>query len=170
MGICLAWVAPAAVLVIAGSVLSAPTSDAVTPVPGTGAVPLRAESTEQNLTPLCFMLPLFTSPPPIEPDDNTISSPYAVVAAHGMMLAAKHINNLDCSVLGPGCSELLRTGGEGSGRISIQPLVENYNSDDPRGAPRAVQACAGTEAELFLGLFSSQESTQVATFVGGLGT
>jgi hypothetical protein len=90
-----------------------------------------------------------------------------------MLLAAKHINNGDCSVLGPDCAALLATGSYGNkshGRLQIQPLLQNVNIFDPQAIPKAVQACtAATDAEILVGPLLSEQATQVASFIGGLG-
>jgi hypothetical protein len=140
---------------------------AVFPISAT-TVPLVHQPAE-NTVPLCFMLPLLIPSPLPANDHGASTNPVGVVVAYGMMLAAQHINDLDCSVLGPGCTALLKTGGDGLGQVAIQPLIVNYDGSDSRGAPRAVQACTGTDAEFLLGAFSSEHSTQVSTFIGGLG-
>jgi hypothetical protein len=125
------------------------------------------EQTQQYVASLCLMLPLFA--PPLQPGGDISASPFGVLPAHGMLLAAKHINRGDCSVLGPGCSNLLATDGSSGRRLSVRPLLQNHNYQDPQGAPRVVQACTGTDAEVLIGPFVSEEATKVASFIGGLG-
>jgi hypothetical protein len=96
--------------------------------------------------------------------------------ARGLLLAVRHINSADCTVLGPDCDTFLALpdyddySASNGQRIRLRPLLYNLQDNMQQSAPPLVQACATTEAQVIAGAFTSSQASLVASFVGGLGT
>lgn len=116
--------------------------------------------------PVCLMVPLL-GPPPAE--GSAIPNPSGLHLLRGLLRAVHHVNSADCSVLGEGCSELLHYGASGR-RLRLRPYLFNIESGVPQSAPKSALSCAATDAEVIVGPLTSEESSTIASFVGGLGT
>jgi hypothetical protein len=118
--------------------------------------------------PVCLMVPLFGAPS----DDGMPPAlfPSGIHMARGLLLGVRHVNALDCSVLGSGCSSALLDGSADGRRLRLLPLLYNLEDGLPQSAPPLVQACAATEAQVIAGVITSSQASLVASFVGGLGT
>eukprot|EP00873_Tetraselmis_striata_P011763 jgi/Tetstr1/432027/TSEL_021501.t1 len=115
--------------------------------------------------PVCLMVPLL-GPPPAE--GSAIPNPSGLHLLRGLLRAVHHVNSADCSVLGEGCSELLHYGASGR-RLRLRPYLFNIESGVPQSAPKSALSCAATDAEVIVGPLTSEESSTIASFVGGLG-
>ena len=118
--------------------------------------------------PICIMMPLVHISE-IDGIPSGLPSPPAFVRWTNIaLIATKHVNELNCAVLGPGCEELLSAGGE----VQIQ-LSEIYfadlHSSSAVNSPRAAQTCLATDAQVFVGSTSSEQSSLIAAFISGLG-
>ena len=117
--------------------------------------------------PICIMTPLVQlseaggSP-------ASFSSPSFVQRTKAALLAVKHVNERNCAVLGPGCEKLLAVGDDGI-EIKIESYLVDLHGISAVLSQRAAQICLETNAQVFVGSTTSEQSSLITAFVSGLG-
>lgn len=116
-------------------------------------------------TGLCLITPMYSEP--LGMGEEAPLQSFGLEYTRALLLAVEHVNNADCAVLGPGCQALLDAG-EGR-RATLVPYLFNTASLSPEASPPAIKACTATDAQVSVAVFTSAQSTVVASFTGGLG-
>jgi hypothetical protein len=119
------------------------------------------------MTPL-VELPEFEGAPAI------LVNPSWVLWTKATLLAAKHVNEQNCVVLGPGCEQKLLVnsagGGDGvNGTIKLEIFFVDLHGTSADNSPGAAQMCLATKAEVIVGSTTTDQSTLITSFVNGLG-
>jgi len=138
-----------------------------------------AEIQQQHVLefPICIMSPLAQLPNVGDGIPARMSIPVFVLWTKAALLAAKHVNERNCAVLGPGCEKLLSAnvassdGSSSGGRLEIRLKIYfvDLHGTSASNAPLATQICLATDAQVIVGSTTSEQSSLVAAFVSGLG-
>lgn len=123
--------------------------------------------------PMCIMSQLSSATGPLASGREPVASWASLRWTKAAMLAVEHVNNADCSVLGPGCEALLLPAGGGGGdetaRVRLSPHFVNLRSLSSAGVVDATQACLETDAQVLLGVANSEQTSLVAAYASDTG-
>jgi hypothetical protein len=83
------------------------------------------------------------------------------------LLAVDHVNNRDCSVLGPGCEKLVTT--TAGNPVRVTPWLADTHDLSPLHNALATQLCTSTDAPVIVGPTTPEQSNLVSSFLTGFG-